>query len=53
VRDSQDSKRGTFDEMLDSQERELIEPTSSRKKKSLENPIADLLMLFKKIFFCF
>jgi hypothetical protein len=31
VRDSQDSKRETFDEMPDSRERELIEPTSSRK----------------------
>jgi hypothetical protein len=31
VRDYQDSKRGTLDEMPDSRERELIEPTSSRK----------------------
>jgi hypothetical protein len=31
VRDSQDSKGGTFDEISDSRERELIEPTSSRK----------------------
>ena len=31
VRDSQDSKGGTLDEMPDSRERELIEPTSSRK----------------------
>ena len=31
VRDSQDSKAGTLDEMPDSRERELIEPTSSRK----------------------
>jgi hypothetical protein len=31
VRDSQDSKGGTLDEMPDSGERELIEPTSSRK----------------------
>jgi hypothetical protein len=31
VRDSQDSKGGTLDEMPDSKERELIEPTSSRK----------------------
>ena len=32
VRDSQDSKGETLDEMPDSRERELIEPTSSRKK---------------------
>jgi hypothetical protein len=31
VRDSQDSKGGTLDEMPDSKERELIEPTTSRK----------------------
>ena len=31
VRDSQDSKGGTLDEMPDSREGELIEPTSSRK----------------------
>jgi hypothetical protein len=31
VRYSQDSKGGTLDEMLNSRERELIEPTSSRK----------------------
>ena len=31
VRDSQDSKGGSLDEMPDSRERELIEPTSSRK----------------------
>ena len=31
MRDSQDSKGGTLDEMPDSRERELIEPTSSRK----------------------
>jgi hypothetical protein len=31
VRDSQDSQGGTFDEMPYSRERELIEPTSSRK----------------------
>ena len=31
VRDSQDSKGGTSDEMPDRRERELIEPTSSRK----------------------
>jgi hypothetical protein len=31
VRDSQDSKRGALDEMPKSRERELIEPTSSRK----------------------
>ena len=31
VRDSQDSKGGILDEMPDSRERELIEPTSSRK----------------------
>jgi hypothetical protein len=29
VRDSQDSQEGTFDEMPDSKERELIEPLSS------------------------
>ena len=33
VRDSQDSKGGTFDEMPNSTERELIDPTSSRKTK--------------------
>ena len=31
VRDSQDSKGGTLDAILDSRKRELIEPTSSRK----------------------
>jgi hypothetical protein len=31
VRDSQDSKGGTLDEMLYSGERELVEPTSSRE----------------------
>jgi hypothetical protein len=31
VRDSQDLKRGTLDEMPDSRQRELIEPISSRK----------------------
>ena len=31
VRDSQDSKGETLDEILNSRERELIEPTSSRK----------------------
>jgi hypothetical protein len=31
VRDSQDSKGGTLDEMPDVREKELIEPTSSRK----------------------
>ena len=31
VRDSQDSKGGTLDEMPNIGERELIEPTSSRK----------------------
>jgi hypothetical protein len=31
VRDSQDSKGGTLDEIPDSRERELIEPTCSRK----------------------
>jgi hypothetical protein len=31
MRDFQDSKGGTYDEMTDSRERELIEPTSSRK----------------------
>ena len=31
VRVSQDSKGGTLDEMPDSRESELIEPTSSRK----------------------
>jgi hypothetical protein len=32
-KDSQDSKVRTLDEMLDSRERELIEPISSRKTK--------------------
>ena len=31
VRDSQDSKGGTLDKMPDSSEKEIIEPTSSRK----------------------
>jgi hypothetical protein len=31
LRDSQDSKGGTLDETLDSREKELMEPTSSRK----------------------
>jgi hypothetical protein len=31
VRDSQDSKEGTLDEMPSSMERELIKPTSIRK----------------------
>ena len=31
VRDSQNSKGGTLDEMPDSRERELVESTSSRK----------------------
>jgi hypothetical protein len=31
VRDSQDSKGDTIDEMPDSRESELIEPTNSRK----------------------
>ena len=31
VRDSQNSKEGTLDKMPDSRERELIEPTYSRK----------------------
>ena len=31
MRDSQDSKEGTLDEVLNSRERELVEPTSSRK----------------------
>jgi hypothetical protein len=31
MRDSQYSKGGTFDEMPYSRERELVEPTSSRK----------------------
>jgi hypothetical protein len=31
MRDSQDSKGGTLDEIPNSRERELIEPTSSRK----------------------
>jgi hypothetical protein len=31
MRDSQESKEGTLDKMPDSRERELIEPTSSRK----------------------
>ena len=33
VRDSQDSKGGTLDKMPDNRERELIEPTSSRKTR--------------------
>jgi hypothetical protein len=33
VRDSQDSKGGTLDEIPDSRERELIKPTSSRKTR--------------------
>ena len=36
VRDSQDSKGRTLDEMPDRRERELIEPTSSRKTTSNE-----------------
>jgi hypothetical protein len=31
VRDSQDSKRGTLDEIPNSGEREIVKPTSSRK----------------------
>jgi hypothetical protein len=31
VRDSQDSKGGSLEEMPESRERELIEPTSSKK----------------------
>ena len=31
VRNSQDSKGGSLDEMPDTKERELIEPTSNRK----------------------
>jgi hypothetical protein len=31
VRDPQDSKRGTLDEILSSREKELKEPTSNRK----------------------
>ena len=31
VRDCQDSKEGTLDEILYSKERELVEPMSSRK----------------------
>ena len=31
VRDCQDSKGGTLDEMTDCRERELVEPTSNRK----------------------
>ena len=31
VSDSQDSKRGTLDEMADSREKKLIEPTPNRK----------------------
>ena len=34
MRDSQESKGGALDEMPDSRERELIEPTSSRKTSS-------------------
>jgi hypothetical protein len=33
VKDSQESKGGTLDEMPNSRERELIEPTSSRKTR--------------------
>jgi hypothetical protein len=33
MRDSQDSKGGALDKMLESRERELIEPTSSRKTR--------------------
>jgi hypothetical protein len=33
VRDFQDSQGGTFDEMPNSRERELIEPTFSRKTR--------------------
>jgi hypothetical protein len=36
VRDSQDSKGGTLDEMPESREREFIEPTSSRQTLSSE-----------------
>jgi hypothetical protein len=35
MRDSQDSKGWTLDEMPDSRERELIKPTSSRKTGQL------------------
>jgi hypothetical protein len=31
VRDSQNSKKGALDEMLYTEEREIVEPTSSRK----------------------
>ena len=47
VRDSQDSKGGTLDEMPDSRERELVEPTSSRKtgyhvRDGVANPYSKL-----------
>jgi hypothetical protein len=47
VRDYQDSKGGTLDEMTNIRERELIEPTSSRKtghqvKKGLTIPQSKL-----------
>lgn len=35
VRESQDSKKGTLDEMPNIRERELVESTSSRKSKHL------------------
>jgi hypothetical protein len=40
VRDSQDSKRGTLDEMPYSGERKLVEPTSSRDRASSEGKVA-------------
>jgi hypothetical protein len=43
VRDSQDSKEGTLDEMPDSRERELIELTSSRKMREGGHPTVTTL----------
>jgi hypothetical protein len=37
MKDSQDSKGGTLDEMPDSREKELIEPTSTRKTGRTSN----------------
>ena len=42
VRDSQDSKEGTLDEMPDSRERELIEPPSSRKTGHQVKDVVDM-----------
>jgi hypothetical protein len=50
LRDSQDSKRGTLDEMLYIGERELVEPTSSRKtghqvRDGVANPQSKLSLI--------